>query len=57
MGYVCTDEATTDLETPIVRARAVAPTSESRFPPVRVRARDAPQYLRIPTKSEQDKGD
>jgi hypothetical protein len=58
MGYVCTDEATIDLEAPIVRAASRRPDLGKPLPYQYgfVRA-TAPQYLRIPTKSEQDKSE
>jgi hypothetical protein len=58
MGYVCTDEATIDLEAPLVRAASRRPDLGKPLPYRYgfVRA-TAPQYLRIPTKSEQDKSE
>lgn len=53
-GFLCTDEATIDLEDPVVRA-ANRPPDLNRPLPYRygfVRA-TSPQYLRIPTKKEQ----
>ncbi len=54
MGFVCTDDATIDLDAPIVRAASVRPDLNKPLPYHYgfVRA-TAPQYLRIPTKSEQ----
>lgn len=54
LGYVCSDEATTDLEHPILRASAVRPDLSQPLPYKYgfVRA-TAPQYLRIPTKKQQ----
>lgn len=54
MGYVCTDQATVDLEDPVVRAAEVRPDLAKPLPYRYgfVRA-TAPQYLRIPTKQEQ----
>lgn len=54
MGYVCTDEATTDVDDPLVRAASVRPDISKPMPYHYgfVRA-TAPQYLRIPTKEEQ----
>jgi lipoprotein-anchoring transpeptidase ErfK/SrfK len=53
-GYVCTDEATTDVEDPLVKASSVRPNLDKPLPYQYgfVRA-TAPQYLRVPTKSEQ----
>jgi hypothetical protein len=58
MGYVCTDEATTNLDAPLVRAALRRPDLGKPLPYSYgfVRA-TAPQYLRIPTKSEQDKSE
>ncbi len=58
MGYVCTDEATIDLETPLVRAANRRPDSDKPMPYRYgfVRA-TAPQYLRIPTHQEQLKSE
>jgi lipoprotein-anchoring transpeptidase ErfK/SrfK len=57
-GFACSDEFTTDLETPLVRAASRRP--DLRRPlPYRygfVRA-TAPQYLRIPSRSEQEKSE
>lgn len=54
MGFVCTEEATTNLEDPVVRAAAVGPDRSKPLPYSYgfVRA-TAPQYLRIPTKKVQ----
>jgi len=54
IGFVCTDEATIDLEDPVVRAAARGPDLSQPLPYRYgfVRA-TAPQYLRIPTKKEQ----
>jgi hypothetical protein len=58
MGYVCTDEATIDLETPLVRAASRRPDTDKPMPYRYgfVRA-TAPQYLRIPTHQEQLKSE
>jgi hypothetical protein len=58
MGYVCTDEATTDLDTPIVRAASRRPDLDKALPYRYgfVRA-TSPQYLRIPTHQEQEKSE
>jgi lipoprotein-anchoring transpeptidase ErfK/SrfK len=58
MGFVCTDEATVDLEDPVVRASRVRPDTSKPLPYRYgfVRA-TAPQYLRIPTKAEQLKSE
>jgi len=58
MGYVCTDEATTDLETPLVRAASRRPELDKPMPYRYgfVRA-TAPQYLRVPTRQEQLKSE
>ena len=58
MGYVCTDDATTDLETPLVRAASRRPELDKPMPYRYgfVRA-TAPQYLRVPTRQEQLKSE
>jgi lipoprotein-anchoring transpeptidase ErfK/SrfK len=57
-GYVCTDEATTDLSLPLVRAASRRPDLSKPMPYAYgfVRA-TAPQYLRIPSASEQQKSE
>jgi hypothetical protein len=58
VGYMCTDESTTDLSTPIVRAASVGP-DRTKPMPYRygfVRA-TAPLYLRVPTHDEQTKSE
>ena len=54
LGFMCTEEATTDLGAPLVRAAAVGPDLTKPLPYQYgfVRA-TAPQYLRIPTKKAQ----
>lgn len=58
MGYVCTLEVSTDLDHPLVRAGHVRPDLSKPLPYKYgfVRA-TAPQYLRIPTGSEQIKSE
>lgn len=58
MGHVCSDEATLDLEAPLVRAASVRPALDKALPYKYgfVRA-TAPQYLRIPTRAEQTKSE
>ncbi len=58
MGYVCTDEATLDLNDPLVRAASVRPDLSKPLPYRYgfVRA-TAPQYLRVPTRAEQLKSE
>jgi len=58
MGYMCTEEATTDLDKPIIRAANVRPDLSKPMPYHYgfVRA-TAPQYLRIPTQAEQEKSE
>ena len=58
MGFVCTDEATIDLQTPIVRAASRRPDLDKPMPYRYgfVRA-TSPQYLRIPTHQEQLKSE
>ncbi len=58
MGYVCTEEATTDLDAPIVRAASRRPDLDKPLPYRYgfVRA-TSPQYLRIPTHQEQEKSE
>lgn len=53
-GYVCTDEATIDMDDPLVKAASVRPDLDKPLPYHYgfVRA-TAPQYIRIPTKKEQ----
>ncbi|HEX5101777.1 MAG TPA: L,D-transpeptidase [Polyangiaceae bacterium] len=57
-GYVCTDEATTNLELPLVRAANRRPDLGKPMPYkyAFVRA-NAPQYLRVPTRAEQEKSE
>ena len=54
VGHVCSDEATTDLESPLARAARRRPAHDQPLPYSYgfVRA-TAPQYLRIPTYAEQ----
>ena len=58
MGFVCTDEATTDMDTPIVRAASRHPDLSAPMPYRYgfVRA-TAPQYLRVPSHQEQLKSE
>lgn len=58
IGFMCTEEATTDMEHPIVRASWHRPEIDKPLPYHYgfVRA-TAPQYLRIPTKEEQIKSE
>jgi len=58
MGHVCTDEATIDLESPLVRAAKKRPDLKKPLPYRYgfVRA-TSPQYLRIPTREEQLKSE
>ncbi|HEY2407674.1 MAG TPA: L,D-transpeptidase [Polyangiaceae bacterium] len=58
MGFVCTDEASTDLETPLVRAASVRPDLNKPLPYRYgfVRA-TSPQYLRVPSHQEQLKSE
>jgi lipoprotein-anchoring transpeptidase ErfK/SrfK len=58
MGYVCGDEATTNLEDPLVRAAARRPALDRPLPYSYgfVRA-TAPQYLRVPSRAEQTKSE
>jgi hypothetical protein len=57
-GYMCTDEATTNLELPLVRAASRRPDLGRPLPYkyAFVRA-NAPQYLRVPTRAEQEKSE
>lgn len=57
-GFACTDEFTTDLELPLVRAASRRPDLRRPLPYSYgfVRA-TAPQYLRIPTRAEQEKSE
>ncbi len=56
MGYVCTDEATIDLEAPLVRAASRRPDLSKPLPYKYgfVRA-TSPLYLRVPSRAEQNK--
>jgi hypothetical protein len=58
LGYVCTDDATTKLDLPLVRAASRRPDLGKPLPYRYgfVRA-TAPQYLRIPTRAEQEKSE
>ncbi len=58
MGYVCTEDATIDLEAPLVRATRRRAHTDKPLPYAYgfVRA-TAPQYLRVPTKAEQEKSE
>jgi lipoprotein-anchoring transpeptidase ErfK/SrfK len=58
MGFVCTDEASIDLELPLVRAASRRPEIDKPMPYRYgfVRA-TAPQYLRVPTHQEQLKSE
>ncbi len=58
MGYVCMEEATTDLDDPLVRATSKRPALDEPLPYHYgfVRA-TAPQYLKIPTKQQQLKSE
>jgi hypothetical protein len=58
MGYVCTDDATTELDSPIVRAASRRPEIDKPMPYRYgfVRA-TAPQYLRVPSRQEQLKSE
>ena len=58
MGYVCSDEATTELDDPLVRASSRRPDLNKPLPYRYgfVRA-TSPQYLRIPSKDEQLKSE
>jgi len=58
MGFVCTDDATIDLETPLVRAASRRPELDKPMPYRYgfVRA-TAPQYLRVPSHQEQLKSE
>jgi lipoprotein-anchoring transpeptidase ErfK/SrfK len=58
MGYVCTDEATIDLDAPIVRAASRRPDLDQPLPYryAFVRA-TSPQYLRVPSHQEQEKSE
>jgi lipoprotein-anchoring transpeptidase ErfK/SrfK len=58
MGYVCTEDATTDMDDPLVRAAGNGPDLSRPMPYHYgfVRA-TAPQYLRVPTRDEQMKSE
>jgi lipoprotein-anchoring transpeptidase ErfK/SrfK len=58
LGYVCTDDATTKLDLPLVRAASRRPDLGKPLPYRYgfVRA-TAPQYLKIPTRAEQEKSE
>ncbi len=57
-GYACTDEFTTDIELPLVRAAVKGPDLSKPLPYRYgfIRA-TAPQYLRIPSHAEQEKSE
>jgi lipoprotein-anchoring transpeptidase ErfK/SrfK len=57
-GYVCADEATIDMNAPLVRATRVRPNLSRPLPYAYgfVRA-TSPQYLRVPNKAEQVKSE
>lgn len=57
-GFMCTDETTTDINLPLVRATRVRPNLAKPLPYAYgfVRA-TAPQYLRVPSKAEQLKSE
>lgn len=57
-GFMCTDESTVDLEMPLVRAASRRPALDQPLPYAYgfVRA-TSPQYLRIPTRAEQEKSE
>lgn len=58
IGYACTDEFTTNLDVPLVRAAAKGPDLGNALPYRYgfIRA-TAPQYLRIPSHAEQEKSE
>jgi lipoprotein-anchoring transpeptidase ErfK/SrfK len=58
MGYVCTEEATTDLDAPLVRAASRRPDLNSPLPYRYgfVRA-TSPLYLKIPSRAEQTRSE
>jgi hypothetical protein len=58
MGHVCTDEASTDLNAPLLRAATRRPDLSRPLPYKYgfVRA-TAPQYLRVPSRTEQEKSE
>jgi len=58
LGYVCTDDATTELEAPLVRAASRRADLERPLPYRYgfVRA-TSPQYLKVPTRAEQEKSE
>lgn len=58
LGYMCTEDATTNLEAPLVRAASRRPDLDKPLPYKYgfVRA-TAPQYLRIPTRAEQERSE
>lgn len=54
MGFMCTDEATTDIDSPLMRATRRRPALDKPLPyPYGFVRATAPQYLRIPTLAEQ----
>jgi hypothetical protein len=58
MGHVCTDEASIDMNEPLLRAASRRPDLSKPMPYMYgfVRA-TSPQYLRVPSKSEQEKSE
>ncbi len=58
MGYVCTEDATIDLDDPLVKATARRPDVSKPLPYRYGFVRStSPQYLRVPTKEEQLKSE
>jgi lipoprotein-anchoring transpeptidase ErfK/SrfK len=58
LGYMCTDDATTEIDSPLIRAASRRPALDKPLPYKYgfVRA-TAPQYLKIPTRAEQEKSE
>jgi len=58
LGYVCTEEVTTQMDAPIVRAASTGPDLSKPLPYQYgfVRA-TSPQYLKVPTHDEQEKSE
>jgi lipoprotein-anchoring transpeptidase ErfK/SrfK len=58
LGYACTEEVTTEMDTPIVRAASTGPDLSKPLPYQYgfVRA-TSPEYLKVPTHDEQEKSE
>jgi lipoprotein-anchoring transpeptidase ErfK/SrfK len=58
MGYVCTEEATTKLDSPLIRAASRRPDLTKPLPYAYAFVRaTSPQYLKVPSRDEQQKSE